>query len=134
MIRFVGGDDGRVFMIGKTVTELGVFNWGSPSPECSRLSHLMLSAILTEDRASRVRGRFMHRLNHAIGLVWVKDKAWTFSDEAVMNVVESIEAAERDMAPMREQMSREKPRVISDATPRGVTWDSDPTIVPNKEI
>lgn len=133
MTRYVGGDDGRVFAVGKGVRELGQFEWGGQGPRCADLARELL-VDLTEDEAKTQT--YYRRFLHRTVAIWDKDKAWTYTDADLLAVLRDIEQVEKDTARDRAKMARELPRGLVGA---GVgiagiepeEWDHDPELVRN---
>lgn len=108
-MRFVGGRDGQVFVIGADgePRKLGDFEWGLklPSPKCYALSKAILTACkLPGHRVLKLYMRFMYRM----GLT--KGEPWTRVTDDWMQLVTEIEEAEKEMAQERQRMARELPK------------------------
>ncbi len=110
-MRFVGGNDGRVFALNPGVRELGVFDWGvkPPPPRMVALAKILLIELLKDQqRATALYMRFMHRVLTDLPAM----QPWTRTDVELMAVVKQIEEAEREMIKQRQQMERERPMVV----------------------
>lgn len=116
MKRFVGGNDGRVFVVNPGVRELGTFEWGrKPLPNgrtmpisegCRALAKaLLLEVIDDEARAEQLYMRFMYRTASE----WKWGTPWTKTEEQLLKVVEQIEQAAADAQRDRATMARELP-------------------------
>ncbi len=109
-MRFVGGNDGRVFALNPGVRELGTFEWGVKpcSRGCADLAKALLSELIKDpQRVNAIYMRFMHRTIAE----WTPEP-WTKTDAELLVVVKQIEETERETAKLRNQMAREVPRVI----------------------
>ena len=111
MKRFVGGNDGRVFVVNPGIKELGTFEWATkpPSVKARDLAKAILLELFDGDdaRATRFYLRFMHRMDS--GGVWKSGQPWTQTEDDLMRIVSAIEQTERDTAQMRAQVGRELP-------------------------
>lgn len=116
MKRFVGGNDGRVFVVNPGVREIGVFEWGKkplpsgrtlpPSEKCRALAKALLLELLDDQgRADELYVRFMHRTVAE----WKYGAAWTKTEEQLLRVVEAIETAAAEAVRDRAAMARELP-------------------------
>lgn len=110
-MRFVGGDDGRVFVVDRRVTELGTFEWGvrPATPKCIALAKTILEHIIPGDdvRVTKLYLRFMHRTVAQ----WKPGIPWTQTSDYLLKVVAEIEAVDLEAAKMRQQMARELPQI-----------------------
>jgi hypothetical protein len=128
-MRFVGGDDGRVFLIDGGVTELGTFEWGSGGARCAELAKVILRHVLPgesssqhEARAIALHRRFMYR---SIA-TWTKGVAWTRSDNEFTSIIAEIDQVEKETAQLR--ASRESPRYPAIMPGGTEVWDEAPDI------
>lgn len=116
MKRFVGGNDGRVFVVNPGVRELGTFEWGKkpfgngrsmpPSEKCRALAKAILVELLGDHtRAEELYLRFMHRT----AAEWKHGSPWTKTEDQLLKVVEAIETTAADAQRDRATMARELP-------------------------
>jgi len=119
MKRFVGGNDGRVFVVNPGIKELGTFEWATkpPSPKARELAKALLVELFNGDdgKATRFYLRFMHRMDSSA--VWKNGQPWTQTEAELTAVIQAIEQTERDAAQMRAQASRELPMVQPSGNP-----------------
>jgi hypothetical protein len=94
-IRFVGGNDGRVFAVNPGVRELGTFEWGKP-PKSIKLCKALLTETMDQYLATTFYMRFMHRTTG-----WWKDgEPWTCTSDQILAVVDDIERASKTAGPL----------------------------------
>ena len=119
MKRFVGGNDGRVFVLNPGIRELGTFEWATkpPTAKARELAKAMLVELFDGDegKATRFYLRFMHRMDGSA--VWKNGQSWSQTETELLAIVKTIEQAEREGAQMRAQADRELPMVQPSGNP-----------------
>lgn len=135
MTRYVGGNDGRVFAVGKGVRELGRFEWGAQSPLCAVLARELLVEVTSDQAKART---YCRRFLHRTVAIWEKGKPWTYTDADLLAVVREIEQVEKDTARDRAKIARELPRgLVGAGAGVGIAgiepeeWDRDPELIRN---
>ncbi len=107
-MRFVGGNDGRVFVLNPGVRPLGMFEWGVKPPS---LGCINLAKALLHELDPSIVDAFYMRFMHRTVMQWIPMQPWTKTDEELLMVVKQIEQVENETAKLRDQMARERPVV-----------------------
>lgn len=106
-MRFVGGNDGAVFLVDGSCAKLGTFQWGDQSAEAAALAKRILQHVLKdEDKALAYHRRYLHRVVAQLS----KGQPWALTDKQVLSVVQDIEETEKETARDVRRMAAELPR------------------------
>ena len=146
MIRFVAGDDGKVWVIKPNTSPrlMGEYEWGMQTPLCAQLARAMLEEILpqwvesdlVDDMVERFYRRFMHRV-----VTPERRPRWNKTDAELVPIVKEMARFALEEQANVQRMAREPPVGMMNAGGMGeAKWGSErsgykglePTLTPNR--